>query len=60
MIYQRYIPPLVVLGSLAVASAFGALMIEQLRAKQKRRLQAAVVGWEGEGGSLPKVDGGAP
>jgi len=60
MIYKSVIPPVVALGTLAIASLFGTVLFKRLRIRQKRRLAAAITDWEDEGGRGPRRDGGSP
>ena len=56
--YRRFILPIVLIGSAAVASIFAALMAERLRNKERQK--AALDGWEDEGGSVAVVAAAAP
>lgn len=38
--YRRVIPPLVLIGGIAIASVFAPRMLERLRSRQKERQQA--------------------
>lgn len=58
--YRRFIPPLLLIGGVAVASIFASMMAERLRKKDEGPREAALRDWEDEGGSVPPIDVAAP